>query len=783
MAEKYSFVVDVDTLNAIKKLKAVGEEAREVGAENVAAAKKASGAWETFQGVLGAQAVIGAFKAIGSAATGAFGTILEATKNTETIKTELATMTGSIKAAEATYADLQKFASKTPFEINGIANSAKQLLAFGFDASTVTEKLQGIGDVASGSGNSLQDLTQIFGQVSAAGKLTGERFNQLQERAVPIGAAIAKTMNVTEAAVKDLVSEGKVSFKDFEKAFQSLSSEGGIFFDGMNKKSQTLDGVLSSMSDAFGQSASDIGNSFLPALRDAVVAITSMLEANRELIKSFSQKIGTAFIEFLKDGVELGIKFVDFVQENENAIKVLGGALLIGAGAWGAYAAGVTAAAGAQAAFAAFNPVVLALAAAATAISATIVYVNELSLVFLNLVDNMASLAQGIPGLGAQMTKLRESVALTAAQIQKDIDAKEAAKVATEDLTVKTEDSANRIVAAQKKQVDTGAQLNKDELKAAEEHQKSLAELKLQQRIAEEELKIVDGEKSTAENEARLTSLIEQLGREQGIKAESQLRAYEAEKVSTENTRQQELIREQIKLDALKRSGLEKEKADAEALKKEQEQNKKLAEEQKKASDEAKKARDGDLLYFMNQKDREADFTAQTERQKLDTVRGAFTNLALLSRDGNKRLGEIGKAAAIAGATIDTYKAATGAYAALAGIPVVGPALGVAAAAAAVTAGLANVRQINTQRYERGGIVAGSSYTGDNIGVRVNSGELILNRAQQKNLAPQLMGGDDKELLYAINGVRQDLQNLKLIIGDEEVFNAVLRQKEAGRQI
>lgn len=53
-----------------------------------------------------------------------------------------------------------------------------------------------------------------------------------------------------------------------------------------------------------------------------------------------------------------------------------------------------------------------------------------------------------------------------------------------------------------------------------------------------------------------------------------------------------------------------------------------------------------------------------------------------------------GKAAAVAAATIDTYKAANSAYSALAGVPLVGPALGAAAAAAAVVAGIANVKKI-----------------------------------------------------------------------------------------
>lgn len=68
-----------------------------------------------------------------------------------------------------------------------------------------------------------------------------------------------------------------------------------------------------------------------------------------------------------------------------------------------------------------------------------------------------------------------------------------------------------------------------------------------------------------------------------------------------------------------------------------------------------------------------------------------------IAKSGAKLIGEqtvVGKALAISAATIDTYKAATSAYASMAGIPIVGPALGAAAAAAAVMSGLANVKAI-----------------------------------------------------------------------------------------
>lgn len=55
---------------------------------------------------------------------------------------------------------------------------------------------------------------------------------------------------------------------------------------------------------------------------------------------------------------------------------------------------------------------------------------------------------------------------------------------------------------------------------------------------------------------------------------------------------------------------------------------------------------------------------------------------------------KVGKGFATAQALIDTYSAANSAYSAMAGIPIVGPALGAAAAAAAIVAGIANVKKI-----------------------------------------------------------------------------------------
>lgn len=85
---------------------------------------------------------------------------------------------------------------------------------------------------------------------------------------------------------------------------------------------------------------------------------------------------------------------------------------------------------------------------------------------------------------------------------------------------------------------------------------------------------------------------------------------------------------------------------------------------------------------------------ANTKRENLAKVGGALANLSTV-------LGEetaAGKATAIAATTISTYQSAQDSYKSLAGIPIIGPALGFAAAAAAIVGGIAQIKKITATK-------------------------------------------------------------------------------------
>ena len=127
--------------------------------------------------------------------------------------------------------------------------------------------------------------------------------------------------------------------------------------------------------------------------------------------------------------------------------------------------------------------------------------------------------------------------------------------------------------------------------------------------------------------------------------------------------------------------------------------------------------------------------------QRLEVERKTFEGVTMILGDMNSAFGDlydasgqkvkayfqIQKAISVAQTIMSTYEAAQNAYKSLSGIPYVGPALGIAAAATATAAGLARVAAIRAQSYAIGGEVKGYSphKKADNIKANVTAGEYI----------------------------------------------------------
>ena len=104
--------------------------------------------------------------------------------------------------------------------------------------------------------------------------------------------------------------------------------------------------------------------------------------------------------------------------------------------------------------------------------------------------------------------------------------------------------------------------------------------------------------------------------------------------------------------------------------------------------------------------------TAKAKQENLAKVGNALSSFSEIA--GKETAA--GKALAIASTLIQTYQSAQSSYASLAGIPVVGPALGVAAAGAAVFAGMKQIQNIKKTKVPKGGGGGGASVGGASVG-------------------------------------------------------------------
>ena len=182
--------------------------------------------------------------------------------------------------------------------------------------------------------------------------------------------------------------------------------------------------------------------------------------------------------------------------------------------------------------------------------------------------------------------------------------------------------------------------------------------------------------------------------------------------------------------------------AETELAKIELEEKRKLAELDRLGATEKQKlevisfyaGQKADLLDKKAKEEKELD-KAATEN-KLDLASSAFGDLASMLGENSKA----GKAAAIAQATIETYKSATSAFSSLAGIPIVGPVLGGIAAGAAVMQGMANIKRIQAI----GKPVSAGSGGGAVAPVSAPPAFNVVGAAPENQLAEAISGQDKK---------------------------------------
>jgi tape measure domain-containing protein len=195
----------------------------------------------------------------------------------EKLEASFVSLTGGVDQAAAMMKQLNEFTASTPFQIENVANAARQLIASGTEIGEVNNQLRFLGDIAATSGVTIEEIAAIFAKVNAKGKVELENLNQLAERGIPIFKALADATGLPA----DSLGAGAVSVEQFNTVLKSFAEEGGFAAGAMERLSQTAAGQFSTALDNLKLAGASIGELLLPA-------VNSLLQLIIKLSQSFA---------------------------------------------------------------------------------------------------------------------------------------------------------------------------------------------------------------------------------------------------------------------------------------------------------------------------------------------------------------------------------------------------------------------------------------------------------------------------------------------------------------
>lgn len=194
------------------------------------------------------------------------GVAIKAAADIESLKTSLQTaLGGTAKDVENVYKAIQNFAASTPYSIEEITRGFIKLKNMGLDPSM--EALTSYGNTASAMGKSLNDMVE-----AVADAAVGE-FERLKE----FGIKASSEGNRVKFTFKGVTTEVGKNSDEIQKYLLNIGNT--EFAGGIEKQSQTFNGMISTMKDNLAIAAASFGEILLPFIKRFADAISKAAKA------------------------------------------------------------------------------------------------------------------------------------------------------------------------------------------------------------------------------------------------------------------------------------------------------------------------------------------------------------------------------------------------------------------------------------------------------------------------------------------------------------------------
>lgn len=156
---------------------------------------------------------------------------------------------GNEQKADKLISKMREFTALTPFSEQQVSSAVTALLPFEKEIDKVFEMLTSLGDAASVSADGLSSfprVTRAITQMMGKNKISAEEMMQLAEAGIPAWKSLATAIGKSVAETQELSRKGKLGGESIHKFIAQLGKD---FAGSMEKQSQTIEGLLSTISD------------------------------------------------------------------------------------------------------------------------------------------------------------------------------------------------------------------------------------------------------------------------------------------------------------------------------------------------------------------------------------------------------------------------------------------------------------------------------------------------------------------------------------------------------
>jgi hypothetical protein len=308
-----------------QQIKKQGQAARQPAGGGGAGLDAISGALGALPGAFGqvGSLAAGAGPAALAAATVAAGAAaVKAADDYQRLTQQLTLLTGSAEQTDAVLQELKAYAQATPFDLPGVAENAKLLLAFGLNAQQAVEFTKRLGDVATVTGTPLDRLSLNLGQIISLGKAYTVDLRQFATAGIPIYDTLSK---VTGKSIEQLKQLDSIPADQVIAAFKAMTSEGGKFYEGGIKGGTALQTAWASLVDDATALGVQVGQIITPPVIGAIKSYSDAFKSATFQIKSAREaleKFGKTNVEPLANILPQGMK-ASFARISPEITKIL----------------------------------------------------------------------------------------------------------------------------------------------------------------------------------------------------------------------------------------------------------------------------------------------------------------------------------------------------------------------------------------------------------------------------------------------------------------------------